>query len=124
MAARQDDAAWTQVFETAAAHAFDSVMVTDAEHRIVHTNPAFTDLTGYAQEEVAGHTPGFLQGPKTDREVIERLHRTLEKGEVFEGTTVNYRKDGSEFGIQWRVVPVRDDTGTLTHYVTVQREVS
>jgi len=43
---------------------------------------------------------------------------------VFEGTTVNYRKDGSAFEIQWRVVPVRDDAGSLTHYVTVQRDVS
>lgn len=124
MGARHDDPAWIKVFQTAAAHAYDSVMVTDAEHRIVHTNPAFTTLTGYAQEEVAGHTPGFLQGPKTDREVIDRLHTTLEQGEVFEGTTVNYRKDGSAFDIQWRVVPVRDDAGTLTHYVTVQRDVS
>jgi PAS domain S-box-containing protein len=124
MAARQDDAAWTQVFETAAAHAFDSVMVTDADHRIVHTNAAFTELTGYAQSEVAGHTPGFLQGPKTDQAVIDRLHRTLDAGEVFEGSTVNYRKDGSAFDIQWRVVPVRDGAGTLTHYVTVQRDVS
>ena len=124
MGMKRDDAVWAQVFETVAAHAYDSVIVTDADSRIVHTNSAFTELTGYAPAEVIGHTPGFLQGPKTDREVIDRLHRTLERGEVFEGTTVNYRKDGSEFDIQWRVVPVRDDAGTLTHYVTVQRDVS
>ncbi|SDG02206.1 PAS domain S-box-containing protein [Limimonas halophila] len=124
MGATHDSAAWARVLEAAVAHVFDSVMVTDAESRIVHTNAAFTELTGYTLAEVEGHTPRFLQGPATDREVIARLERTIADGGVFEGSTVNYRKDGTAFDIAWRVVPVRDDAGALSHYVTVQRDVS
>ena len=124
MSAKQDSAAWARVFETAIAHGYDSVMVTDANARIVHTNAAFTDLTGYTLAEVEGYTPSFLQGPATDREVIARLERTLAEGGVFEGSTVNYHKDGTAFDIAWRVALVRDDAGTVSHYVTVQRDVS
>ena len=106
------------------AHSYDSMMVTDGKARIVHINTAFTELTGYTLAEVEGHTPSFLQGPATDRSVIERLERTIAEGGRFEGSTVNYRKDGSAFDITWRVVPVHDDAGRISHYVTVQRDVS
>ena len=124
MSAQYHNAAWSQLFETAVAYGYDSVMVTDANARIVHTNAAFTQLTGYTFNEVEGYTPSFLQGPETDREVIARLERTLAEGGVFEGSTVNYRKDGTAFDIAWRVAPVRNDSGAISHYVTVQRDVS
>ncbi len=36
---------------------------------------------------------------------------------------MNYRKDGSEFTIEWKVTPVVVD-GSVTHYLAVQRDVS
>lgn len=124
MTDRDDTATWTQVFWTAVEHAADSVLVTDSAFHIVYANPAFTRLTGYSASEVMGHTPAFLQGPQTERAVIDRLHNAIERGEVFEGRTVNYRKDGTSFDIAWTVAPVTDAHGAATHYVTVQREAA
>jgi len=114
---------WQRVFGAAVEHAYDSVLVTDSDFHIVYANPGFTQLTGYTPDEVMGRTPSFLQGPDTDPEVIARLHRTIDTGGVFEGSTVNYRKDGTPFPIGWTVAPVRDADGAVTHYVTIQREV-
>ena len=80
----------------------EAILITDAEldlpgPRIVFVNPAFTKMTGYTAEEVIGKTPRILQGPRTDKTVLSRLRQTLERGEVFEGEAVNYRKDGKEF---------------------------
>ena len=106
---------------------FDSVMITEATgdpgaSRIVFVNRRFTELTGYSADEVMGDTPGMLQGERTDPEVIERLADDLRGGRTFHGQTINYRKDGTAFGIEWKVTPVQDDAGNATHYVAVQRE--
>ena len=65
----------------------------------------------------------MLQGPKTDAEVLKRLEKDLMEDRTFHGRTVNYRKDGSEFEIEWKVERVIDIDG-VTYYIAVQREAA
>lgn len=123
---KKQQALASPLFEALAEIAFSSVMVTRAtdEHgasEIVYVNDQFTELTGYSAGEVMGKTPGLLQGQKTDRKVLERLAREVSEDRVFHGRTVNYRKDGSEFDIEWKVTRVVDIDGA-TYYIAVQRE--
>ncbi|PTX99589.1 histidine kinase [Verrucomicrobia bacterium LW23] len=107
----------------------EAMVITDADlnspgPRIVYVNAGFTKMTGYEASEVIGKSPRILQGPHTDRNVLKRLKSQLEEGGVFFGETVNYRKDGTPFYLEWRVAPVRDASGVTTHYVAVQRDVT
>lgn len=106
---------------------YDSILITDAnldDPRIVYVNPAFCQMTGWTREEVIGRTPAILQGEDTDREVTRRLRQALEAGREFEGRTINYRKDGRRFHIEWRTSPVRNENGEITHYLAIQRDVT
>ncbi len=110
-------------------NAFDSILITTAElespgPRIIYVNRAFTAMTGYAPEEVIGRTPRLLQGPKTDRAVLDRLRDCLSRGEPFHGEAVNYRKDGSEFILEWEITPLRDGQENITHFVSIQRDIT
>lgn len=121
-----DKAVASPLFAALAEISFDSVMATRAtdEHgasEIVYVNDRFTELTGYQPEEALGETPGMMQGPKTDRDVLDRLEDDLANNRIFHGKTVNYRKDGSEFNIEWTAKRVMDIEG-VTYYVAVQRE--
>lgn len=116
------------LFEAVAGLAFESVMVTRAgdtegDSQIVYVNSQFTDLTGYQADEVLGGTPGLLQGPDTDPTVTKRLADDIRNGRTFHGQTVNYRKDGTPFEMEWKVTPVVSDS-PITYYVAVQREVT
>jgi two-component system cell cycle sensor histidine kinase/response regulator CckA len=107
----------------------EAILITDAEldlpgPRIVFVNPAFTKMTGYTAEEVMGKTPRILHGPRTDNVVIKRLRDDLERGETFEGEAINYRKDGTEFTLEWQTAPIRDESGTITHFLALQRDVT
>ncbi len=107
----------------------ESILITDAEFaapgpRIIFANPAFTQMTGYSAEEVIGKTPRILQGPRTEKTVLRRLRKNLEEGALFQGETINYRKDGTHYNQEWRVAPIRDSAGKITHYVAIQRDIT
>jgi PAS domain S-box-containing protein len=112
------------VFDALVENCFDSVMIAEAtpESPIVYVNPAFTDLTGYSREEVLGRSPGFLQGSGTDASVLQRLDADMAAGRVFEGKAFNYRKDGSQFMMWWRVIPVGGNSAQPLYFVAFQRE--
>jgi PAS domain S-box-containing protein len=107
----------------------DAITVTTAAldapgPEIVFVNPAFTRMTGYEAAEVLGRSPRLMQGPRTERAVLDRLVADLRAGGTFAGETVNYRKGGEPFRIEWQITPVRDGAGRTTHYVAVQRDVT
>ena len=107
----------------------ESVMITTAEvdlpgPEIVFVNPAFTKVTGYTAEEALGKTPRILQGLKTERCVLDGVRARLISGEAFQGETINYRKDGSEFVISWDISPIRDEAGRVTHFIGFQRDAT
>ena len=118
-----------QLLNSAVLQSKESILITDAQFdfpgpRILFVNPAFTTITGYTAEEVIGKTPRILQGPHTDGNVLKRLRKNLESGESFEGETINYRKDGTEFHLEWQIAPIRNAAGETTHFVAIQRDIT
>lgn len=105
---------------------FDGVMITEAGpgYPIVYINPAFCGLTGYGFQELLGKSPAMLQGKKSDQKVLANLKETIERGDVFHGKTINYRKDGTEFMMEWKIVPIRDEKSKISHYLAIQREIT
>ena len=120
-----DQASLKNALEIALDNNSYSVMLTraDAGYPILYVNPAFTELTGYSFDEVAGKDPGILQGPKTDQKLLERLREKLDSGETFHGKTVNYRKDGSEFIMEWKIFPIRNSEQRTTHFLAFQKSI-
>jgi PAS domain S-box-containing protein len=81
-------------------------------------------MTGWTKEEVIGKTPRILQGPGTDHEIFKNLIDKLHRGETWSGRTINYRKDGSEFYMQWSIVPIRNEAWEIHQYLAVQKDVT
>ena len=109
--------------------AAESVLITTSDldapgPSIVYVNSAFEQMTGWTRAEVLGKSPRILQGPDTDRRVFADLRQTLLAGRIWEGMAVNYRKDGSEFFMEWSIVPLKDEGGEIYQYVAVQRDVT
>lgn len=115
-----------KLFELAMGCSFDAFMITTAEQGfpIVFVNKAFTQITGYSQHECMGRNPSFLQGPKTDRVVLDRLRENLRNGAPFQGKAINYRKDGREFVMEWKVIGFTNENGRISHYIAIQRDIT
>ncbi len=91
---------------------------------IIYVNKAFEKMTGWKREEVLGENPRFLQGPKTERTIFQDLRNILDRGEVWEGQTINYKKDGSEFYMGWSIAPVFDENGIIQQLLAVQSDIT
>lgn len=115
-----------RLLETSMAESFNSILITEAGpgYPIVYANAAFSELTGYTPGEVMGKSPSMLQGPNTDQAVLERLNSDIAEGRLFHGQAINYRKDGSEFMMEWKIAPIRNENDEITHYLAIQRDVS
>jgi len=109
--------------------AAESILITTADldapgPSIVYVNPAFERMTGWSRADVLGKSPRILQGPKTDLQIFNDLREKLRSGNIWEGQTVNYKRDGSEFWMEWSLVPLKDERGEIYQYVAIQRDVS
>lgn len=115
-----------RLLEASMEHSFNGIMITEAGsgYPIVYVNPAFCEMTGYAPEDLIGKSPALLQGPETDQNVLDRLSEEIPEGKLFHGKTINYRKDGSTFAMEWKIAPIRTGTENITHYLAIQRDVS
>lgn len=102
----------------------DASLITDARQRIVYANQAFVKITGYTAAEVMGRNCRFLQSDETDANIVAEMRSALELGATFQGDVLNLRKDGSEFWNSITVSPIRDLAGEITHFVSVQRDIS
>lgn len=108
---------------------FNPVLITDAstggEGEIIRfANHAFCDMTGYQLDELLGQTPRILQGPQTSRATLDALRKALDAGESYSGTAVNYRKDGLAYDVEWRISPILNSAGVVTHYISIQQDIS
>lgn len=118
----------SSLFQAAVMQSWNAIVITDADLsagcRVLIANPAFCAMTGYTLDELRGRSLAILQGPQTDPAVIEELRACLNAARFFEGTAINYRKDGSTYIVRWNITPVHDDDGVLTHFISVQRDIS
>jgi PAS domain S-box-containing protein len=104
-----------------------AISTTNLDHqgpRIVHANRAFCELTGYPVEELVGSSLFAVQCPKAAESEYREISAWLESGSPWTKETVSHRKDGTEYVARWRIGPLPDATGRVTHWVATQQDVA
>ena len=102
----------------------NGVVITDRAGTIRWVNSAFTRMTGYSFEQTAGQNPRLLKSGAHSRGFYEDLWNTLLSGNVWAGTMVNRRKDGSTYFEEQTITPVRDKGGAISHFVAIKQDVT
>ncbi len=96
----------------------EAILVTDASTRIITVNPAFSDITGFGPDEVIGMTPRLMKSDRHDESFYKALWDNLLLEGKWQGQIWNRRKDGEAFLASQTISTVRDDSGTITHFVS------
>ena len=119
-----------RLLESVAVHANDAILITEAEPidlpgpRILYANEAFLQMSGYTLDEIMGQTPRILQGEGTSAEGRAQIRAALEKWQPVVVEMLNYKKDGTAFWVELSIVPIANETGWYTHWVSIQRDIT
>lgn len=108
----------------ASANGVTIVDVNAEDQPLIYANVGFTRMTGYPLGEMLGRNCRFLQGENTDQSTVDRIRTAIENGEPASEDILNYRKDGTPFWNRLDIVPIHDETGELTHYLGLQRDIT
>jgi PAS domain S-box-containing protein len=119
-----------KLYKSVVTNTSDCIIITEADisdkngPKIIYVNDSFTKMTGYKKEEIIGNTPRILQGPNTDRNVLDRLKKSLINAEPCEVELINYNKNKEEFWVNLSIFPLKDAKGKPTHFVSIQRDTT
>jgi PAS domain S-box-containing protein len=99
----------------------DSLVLRDAEFRVVDVNPAYEKMSGRRREEVLGRSDLTMSPPELNARV-RTLHERAIAGEPVMFEALARRKDGSRFDIETRGVPILHQG--RPHVLYIGRDIS
>ena len=110
-----------------AATTFESqqgIMITDKDSKILRVNKAFTEITGYSQEQVQGRDSKILSSGQHDPLFYQELWKQLQTYGRFEGEIWNRRKNGEIYPEWQTIAAVKNDAGEVSHYVHLFSDIT
>lgn len=102
----------------------EGIIISDAGGRIIEVNDAFSHITGWSREEIIGKTPRVLQSGRHDAAFYESLWAELVEKGHWEGEIWNRHKSGRAFAETIAISLVRDQAGTVSHYVALFSDIT
>ena len=122
------------MLESAVAKAHDAIMIIDTNPdesvftpTVNYVNDAFTLMSGYTSEEICGKPLRILEGLKTNTSAWMDgmdVGNAMRDERSTTAEVINYRKDGSEYWVQWTIAPVRDDSGGIRNWIALLRDTT
>ena len=105
-------------------NSIEGIVITDANGVIQRINRAFTDITGYEEQEVLGQNPRILKSERHGNEFFVEMWRGLVENGQWQGEIWNRRKDG-EIYPEWLIISsIQDQQGTIVNYVGVFHDMT
>lgn len=102
----------------------DGIMIAELDGSIISVNPAFTQITGYSQEEAVGQNPSMLQSGRHDRSFYQAMWASVLESGRWQGEVWNRRKNGEIFPEWLTISTVLSASGLPTNYVAVFSDIS
>ncbi|WP_109118415.1 EAL domain-containing protein [Azospirillum sp. TSO22-1] len=116
-----------RLYHRAVESANNGIIITDGkahDYPVVYANPAFERMTGYPQAETLGRNPRFLLDQDREQMELEAIKSALRQKRPGSAVLRNYRRDGTLFFNELFVSPVRDETGEVTHTISVMSDIT
>ncbi len=102
----------------------EGVLITKKDGSIIFANPTFQKMTGYSRDELLLQNPRMFKSGEHSAQFYFDLYATLDQGRTWTGRIVNRRKDGTLVHLDTTITPVRDDSGQVTNFIAIQRDIT
>ena len=105
-------------------HAREGILITSAKGIILDVNAAFTQLTGYARQDVIHQNYQLLSSDRHGELFMKTMLKALHEEGVWSGEYWMPRQDGAVFPALMTIAAVRNRAGEVEHYVTLVADIS
>ena len=122
--ARQAAEAERQKLALAVHNSPSGVMITDNDGLIEYANPKLLKMTGFDHDEVLGQTPRIFSSGEKSQADYQKMWQSLLSGNSWYDEFRNKRKDGSHYWVVASIAPMYNESGELTHFVSVQEDIT
>ncbi|WP_420642024.1 ATP-binding protein [Candidatus Leptofilum sp.] len=100
----------------------EAVTMTDTEHQVLYVNKGFATVTGFSQAEaLAARFDTFFDLTAQERQAQADAFGL---GLAWSGEVTGRRKDGRSYPTVLTMVPIQNENGKITGYVTSHQDIS
>jgi diguanylate cyclase (GGDEF)-like protein/PAS domain S-box-containing protein len=105
-------------------NSMEAIVITDTDNNIIQVNKAFTEITGYTQEEVLGKNPRILKSGHHPPEFYRVMWDILLTAGSWQGEVMDRRKNGEIYPKWLAVSALRNEEGRVANYVGSFTDIS
>ncbi|MCL4316357.1 MAG: diguanylate cyclase, partial [Gammaproteobacteria bacterium] len=102
----------------------NGIIITDTRNNILSVNRAFTEITGYTEDEVLGKNPHILNSGRQGPAFYQELWESLALRGRWQGEVWNRRKDGALYAEWLSISAVCNEQGDVTHHVAIFSDIT
>ncbi len=102
----------------------EAIVITDADEKILYVNNAFTNITGYTEEDIIGKSPRILSSGRHDKAFYAKMWNALLSQGRWSGECWNKKKNGEVYPELVSINAIRDDKGSVINYVSFFSDIT
>jgi diguanylate cyclase (GGDEF)-like protein/PAS domain S-box-containing protein len=113
-----------KIFEKIYNNTLEGVFITDGDVNIKWVNNAFTDITGFAKENVLNEKPSLLSSNKHKQKFYTSMRKEIISKGHWQGEIWNRRKDGTLYLQKTNIIAIKDELGEISHYTAIFSDIT
>ena len=102
----------------------DAIVVLDRTYKVISVNQAFSDLMGYAREDVIGREAPSLRSGVHDEDFYKEIWEYVARHDHWEGEIWTRRRDGEEFPCWVALTAIRSGQAELADYMAILSDIT
>ncbi len=92
----------------------------DASGTLKYVNDEFCKISQYSKKELLFGKHNILESNNMTASVFNNIWEDLKKGKIWKGNIRDSAKDGTSFDTQTNIIPVFNQNGLITEYVSIK----
>jgi two-component system NtrC family sensor kinase len=102
----------------------DLILITRGDGTFEHANDACLRALGYTRAELVGMNLAALLDHGEPRQLRDHIGREVRQKGIWRGKLRHKRRDGGGLPVSSTVVALRNESGSVTHFVGVERDIT